>query len=213
MCAKCLKLWLILAWESLFAGWKGERGLKREFNSHSLVMCKCIAIGSYYVALSQWWINVFIGRGIHFTSTYMRGGFWQTAETCGLSASYSCVCWILPMAQGLAQCLPPTRSFDNLSPHGFIHDLHPCCSRRPHHSQGRLPVKQGKLRLQDLLVVRATSNHGFTWSHALVEIAKVRYFNCNRLRMWSLPTWLPPSSVFPWVVCWWRDPEHLGDSS
>lgn len=31
---------------------QGE-GAEKKFNSHSLVMCKCIAIGSYEVALSQ----------------------------------------------------------------------------------------------------------------------------------------------------------------
>lgn len=125
----------------------------------------------------------------------MRGCFWHTTETCGLSASYSCVYWILPMAPCLAQCLPPTWSFDNSSPHGFIRELRLCCNYRPHHSQGRLPVRQEKLRPHHSWVVRATSNHGFTWAHAVVEIAKVRYFNCSRLRMWSLPTWLPPTST------------------
>lgn len=47
VCAKCPTFWLILAWERLFAGWEGERRRGRKLKSHSLVMWKCIAIGSY----------------------------------------------------------------------------------------------------------------------------------------------------------------------
>lgn len=39
--------WLIPPWECLFAGRDEGRGPRRKFNSHSLVICKCVAIGSY----------------------------------------------------------------------------------------------------------------------------------------------------------------------